>query len=148
MERIKDTWDIGKEIYECVCAIEEKEETRQIVLVDLLEHIGNLMEDTYRKLSVGLYPTGNSERLEVFSYRLQAMLTPLLGAVQAHALAKKLEHAYRGEFLYGLHTSDHLDPDELKILHLASRYFMEAAQRLRSAGEKKPGEVKQFSYRS
>ncbi len=148
MDRIKDTWDVGKEIYEHIRTIEYKEEIRQILLADLLDHIGRLMEDTYHKLSTGIYPTGNSERLEVFSHQLQSMLSPLLGESQARVLAKKLERAYTDEFLYGLHHSRNLDPDELKILELASRYFLEAAQRLRASGEKKPGVLNQFSYRS
>ncbi len=129
---IGDLWSIGKEVFSMTDKIKGIKKEQRDRLADLLEHIGQVLSDTYKKLDAGQYPAGNCEQLEVFSEELKTKLEPVEGAQKAELLANKLKQVHEVEKLYGMLSNGQIQKEELLQLDEAAGYFIATAKLLRT----------------
>ena len=127
---IKDIWDIGKEIFDISGKLKAQKKEKKLALSNLLQHIGEVLNDTYEKLSRNIYPGGNCEQLEVFSKELYDILIDVIGEEKSRQLSDKLMQAHEVERLQNDIYTGKVDINELKLLDESSGYFIAVSKML------------------
>jgi hypothetical protein len=128
MGMIKDLWDIAKDVFDLGDKLLKQKKEKKIALANLLQHVGDVLKDTYDKLSKSIYPAGNCEQLGVLSEDLYKELVDVLGKEEAALLSNKLNQAHNVEELY--HVLSTITPEELEQLDAASGRFIAVSQKL------------------
>ncbi|HXB41362.1 MAG TPA: hypothetical protein VNZ49_12525 [Bacteroidia bacterium] len=132
MGMIKDLWDIAKDVFDLEDKLLKQKKEKKIALANLLQHIGDVLKDTYDKLSKPIYPAGNCEQLGVLSEDLYKELVDVVGEGEAALLSNKLNQAHNVEELY--HVVNTITQEELEQLDAASGRFIAVSQKLLAAG--------------
>ncbi len=127
---IKDIWDIGKEIFNISNELKKQTKEKKTALSTLLQHIGDVLKDTYEKLLKDFYPAGNCEQLAIFSKELYEALKDIIGETKAEQLVNKLMQAHEVELLYHEISSGKIDKKELLLLDESSGYFIAVSKML------------------
>jgi hypothetical protein len=128
MGMIKDIWDIGKELFAITDKLKAAKKEKKQALANLLEYIGNVLTDTYQKLSKNIYPHGNCEQLEVMGKALYEQLKNVIDEPKARSLSDKLLLAHEVEKLHADVASGKIDKNELKMLDEAAGHFKAVAR--------------------
>lgn len=130
MGMIRDLWEIGKELFDISDKLKKQNKEKRESLSILLGHIGDVIKDTYEKLSQNIYPGGNCEQLDVFSGALYKETIDILGEPKAKMLSQKLKQAHEVERLLGELQNGTVDKKELMLLDATSGYFIAVSKLL------------------
>ena len=128
MGLIIDLWQIGKDIIDLIDLLKKQKKEKRESLSNLLLHIGEVIKDTYEKLSNDIYPGGNCQQLEMFSDDLYKQTHNVLGDQKARLLSDKLKQAHEVEKLFGDLHSGAVDKKELRLLDETSGHFIAASK--------------------
>ncbi len=130
MGMIKDLWDVGKDIFSLRSSLRIQDKKKRETLSLLFLHIGEVLNDTYEKLSNNTYPHGNCEQLDLFSAELYLQTKDVIGVEKALALSTKLKQAHKVELLFHELSVGIVEKEELKLLDESSGYFIATAKLL------------------
>lgn len=129
MSIIKDLYDIGKDLLGLADNIKQQKFEKRKAVADILKNIGDMLEDTYQKLSNNQYPGGNCQQLEVFSNELYTALKDVIDDDnKTKAIYNKLIQSHKVESLMAELDSNQINKDDLRELAKASGYFIASAK--------------------
>lgn len=131
MSKVKDIWQTGYELREMADSLKCRKVTERIKMAELLEHIGHVINSTYRTLSIGQFPTGNQRRIEMLSEDLFYNLSFVVGEMRAKTLSEKIMTSHRAGLLHGMVTDKGVNQTELQMLREAATNFIETSKVLR-----------------
>ncbi|MBX2894845.1 MAG: hypothetical protein KF763_05365 [Cyclobacteriaceae bacterium] len=127
---IIDILRVSREIYYFINLLKRQPKEERDALTLTLNEVSEVTKDTFERLNMGIFPSGNCERLERLSDKVYFQLELALGPNHAQALADRLKHVHRVEPLHREFTSGSIDPRDLVLLDEAAGHFSATAKML------------------
>lgn len=128
MSIIKDLYDIGKDLLGLADNIKQQKFEKRKAVAEVLKNIGDVLEDSYQKLSNNQYPGGNCQQLEVFSNDLFKTLKDVTDEATAQRIYDKLIQSHKVEQLMSELNNNQINTNDLRELAKASGYFIASAR--------------------
>lgn len=125
---IIDILRVSREIFYFINLLKRQNETDRNNLASNLNELGDTVKDMFEKLTLGFFPTGCCQKLDLNSRQLYFRLEVALGPDHAQALVDKLKQTQRMELLHQEFNSGVIDSRELILLDEAAGHFYTSAK--------------------
>src|SRR5947208_965978 len=120
MSIVKDLWDIGQDLFGMSDKFKQAKKEEKEAASKLFNLIGEVLKDTYDKLSNKIYPKGNCQQLLLYGDALYEKTKEIIGDKKARELSEKLVAAHKVEGLYYELENPDMSQEELSYLDEAS----------------------------
>lgn len=130
MALIIDILRVSRETYYFINLLKKQNETDRDTLAGDLIEVGDIVKEMFDKLTMGFFPVGCCQKLELISHQLYFRLEVTLGPDHAQALVNKLKQTNRVELLHHEFTTGVIDARELILLDEAASHFYASAKML------------------
>jgi hypothetical protein len=127
MSIVKDLWDIGQDLFGMSDKFKQAKKEKREAAANLFSLIGDVLSDTYEKLSHKIYPAGNCQQLLIYGTELYDKTKDIIGDQKARQLSEKIVAAHKVEQLYHELQNTNLSQQELIFLDEASGFFKATA---------------------
>lgn len=124
---VKDLWDIGQDLLGMSDKFKQAKKEKKEAASKLFSLIGDVLHDTFDKLSHKIYPAGNCQQLLVYGQELYDKTKDIIGDQKARDLSEKIVASHKVEQLYYELENTSLPQQELTSLDEASGFFKATA---------------------
>ena len=123
MGMIKDLWDIGQDLLGMSEIFKNAKKDKKEAASKLFILIGDLLKDTFDKLSNQTYPAGNCQQLLIYGQELFVKTKDIIGQQKARELSDKIIASHKVELLYHELENSNISKKDLTSLDEASGFF-------------------------